>query len=31
MDKAEILSPLQLVEQHRNSAQALCDRYSHKN
>lgn len=29
MDKAEILSPPQLVEQHRQSTQALFDRYFH--
>jgi hypothetical protein len=29
MDKAEVLSPPQLVEQHRQSAQALFDRYFH--
>ena len=29
MDKAEVLSPPQLVEQHRQSAQALLDRYFH--
>lgn len=29
MDKAEVLSPPQLVEKHRQSAQALLDRYFH--
>ncbi|AFZ61253.1 WYL domain-containing protein [Anabaena cylindrica FACHB-243] len=31
MDKAEVLSPPQLVEQHRQSTQALFDRYFHTN